>query len=111
MNVAHHSKALTRYMLPYCLHKCKNGKWIILNRKYKPLGVFSDGWVIYGLHPSAFELKTKMNEAVLKKISYNGEVVCEDDGTVHVWLYCDVIQSWKEYMNRVRVLMSRIVEA
>lgn len=38
--------------LPYCLEQQPDGRWIVLNRNYKPLGVFGSEWVKYEDHPS-----------------------------------------------------------
>lgn len=47
-----------RYVfMPYCLKKLKDGRYIPLNRDYKPLGISSSEWVVYEEHPSACTIK------------------------------------------------------
>lgn len=46
-----------RVFLPYCLQQLADGRWIVLNRLYKPLGVASRDWVVYEDHPSTCQAK------------------------------------------------------
>jgi hypothetical protein len=46
-----------RKFLPYCVVQLHSGNWIFLNRKYKPLGTFSDDHVDYEKSETIFEFK------------------------------------------------------
>lgn len=42
--------------LPYCLKRQADGRYIVLNRHYKPLGFTSRDWVDYDAYPIAVAL-------------------------------------------------------
>ena len=86
-----------RYNWPYCLQRQNNGKWVILNRNYKPLNMYtaklqrsedvidlcvdcvSPKWVDYG--PFEVELP-KLTPAIIQQLSwkfYKGE------GSIHLY--------------------------
>lgn len=96
--------------LPYCLHRLKDGRYIVLNRKYKPLGVRSSEWVIYEDHPSAAAMK--ITPAIAKNLSWNGS----DDAEV-IYLYSDgcipneSVEHLQSYSMRLKVLMDLPVGA
>jgi hypothetical protein len=56
--------------MPYCLQRLSDGRYIPLNRNYKPLGVQNYPWVDYEAHPSAARMK--ITPATAKKLSYDG---------------------------------------
>ena len=39
--------------LPYCLQRLDDGRYILLNRDYKPIGIETKEWVRYEDYPSA----------------------------------------------------------
>ncbi len=43
--------------LPYCLEKQADGRYVVLNREYKPVGFFTSKFVTYDKHPVAVKLK------------------------------------------------------
>ena len=43
--------------LPFCLQRTADGGYLVLNRKYKPLGVMSRERVDYDTHSSKFRFK------------------------------------------------------
>lgn len=43
-----------KIFLPYCLREIDDGKWIFLNRRYKPLGVNTTDFINYNQERSAF---------------------------------------------------------
>ncbi len=59
-------QSFRRVFLPYCLQQLADGRWIVLNRRYKPLGVASSDWVVYEEHPSAY--KAKITKALRQKL-------------------------------------------
>ena len=101
---------LSRYCLPYSLHKQKDGSWIFLNRIYKPLGVLSNDLVDYREYPS-FRFESDPTER-LRKIGINQVVAI--DGHIHFFLYEDrtgpfiAATNTKEYFKRLEQIMSWI---
>jgi hypothetical protein len=57
--------------LPYCLQKLPDGRWVVLNREYKPLGFRTDDFVTYEDYPICVELKG-IGPATFEKLSYEG---------------------------------------
>lgn len=51
--------------LPYCLQKTTDGKWLALNRRYKPIGTTNLDWVDYNTHPN----RLKIDEKVIGEIT------------------------------------------
>lgn len=43
--------------LPYCLSKQADGRYVVVNRRYKPLGFTTKEWVKYEEHPVGWALK------------------------------------------------------
>jgi hypothetical protein len=71
--------------LPYCLQRCDDGRWLVLNRNYKPIGVTSDEFVDYETCPG---IRLRLTKAQLKKVSWKPEA--DLSSTVNkVWLYSD----------------------
>lgn len=95
-----------RIHFPYCLQPLADGRAILLNRRYKPLGVQSKDHVEYETHPSTFSLK--LNEATAAKLSWDGRY--PGDGQP-IWLYRDSCaprrsaQDLKAYLDRLPILM------
>lgn len=52
--------------LPYCLQKTGDGRWLLLNRNYKPLGTTNKEWVDYDTHPDRLKLHRRTVGAVAK---------------------------------------------
>lgn len=92
--------------LPYCLQRLSDGRYILLNRLYKPLGISSKDWVDYETHPSAFRPKG-INSAVAQKLSWE-----ESPALDALWLYKDgskptlSAEHWAAYSARLQVLAS-----
>ncbi|WP_153065841.1 hypothetical protein [Xanthomonas campestris] len=95
--------------LPYCLQKTKDGKWLALNRDYKPLGtVGKDEWVDYDTHPS----RQGIPAATISALKRRATTVIDDepddlgvfyfysDGTIPTdsaanWTrYCEILLIW-----------------
>lgn len=96
--------------LPYCLQKLKDGRYIVLNRKYKPLGVRSSEWVVYEDHPSAAFMK--ITPATAKKLSWKGS---DDLDVIHLYndgsIPNESAEHLQAYAKRLKVLMDLSVEA
>ena|ERR1035437_6183178 len=69
--------------LPYCIHKTENGKYVVLNREYKPLGFKTGDFIDYKDYPILVEFKG-LTPAKIIKISYNG-----DSDNKNIYLYND----------------------
>lgn len=88
---------------PYCLQKTGTGKYILLNRQYKPIGTSSAEFVTYEGHPA--EIQINITEATARKLSYSdsGDVGC-------IYFYNDgcnpseSVAHMKAYLNRLSIL-------
>ena len=69
-------------ILPYCLKKLECGRYIILNRGYKPLGFFTDDFIKYEDYPVLYKLN--ITAAFAKRLSCQGK-----SDTDQIWLYDD----------------------
>lgn len=104
------AKDLRRALLPYCVKRLEDGSYLLLNRDYKPLGVFSADWVVYEEHPSRFRFVDPLTPEDIRALCvYNGKEV---DG-----LYlCDggapmgSAATWKAYSDRMRHLAGLKIE-
>jgi hypothetical protein len=89
---------------PYCLKLLKDGRYIVLNREYKPLGQLDREWVDYDSHPSACKLK--ITAAKARSISFEGSEALDT-----IYLYNDACvptasaAHMKAYCTRLAVLM------
>lgn len=97
--------------LPYCIKRLEDGRYIVLNRLHKPLGVSSSAWVVYEEHPSAAAMKITPSKA--KRMSCR-----ESDDVSVIHLYKDECipdggkaEHLDAYVRRLKVLMSLEVEA
>jgi hypothetical protein len=68
---------------PYCIQKLEDGSWVILNRKYKPVGFNTSDYIEYGQYPVSAKIED-ITPAILKKLSYTGKVSGDS-----VYLYND----------------------
>lgn len=68
--------------LPYCLKKQPSGKYVVLNREYKPVGFNTKEWIKYEDFP--VETAFRITKASAKKLSYK---LSED--TECIYLYND----------------------
>jgi len=101
-------EARWRYF-PYCIKRLPDGRYILLNRLYKPLGVVSREWVVYEEHPSAAAMN--ITPAMARKLSWE-----ESENVDFIFLYNDGCiptrgaEHMKAYLDRVAVLMKITVE-
>ena len=51
---------------PYCLQRQSNGRWVVLNRRYKPIGFNTSDWINYGDHP--VETNIAITSDVIEKL-------------------------------------------
>jgi hypothetical protein len=72
--------------LPYCIERLKDGRYVVLNRNYKPLGFTTDDFVTYEDYPIGVTFKgLTPKKAVL--LSYRGsadldKIYLYDDGCI-----------------------------
>lgn len=93
-----------RRFLPYCLKRLDDGRYVILNRDYKPLGLPGTDWVTYEEHPSAVRLR--ITEETAASLSYKG-----NPDKAAIYLYNDGCiptrsnQAMEAYLDRLAHLM------
>lgn len=94
--------------MPYILEKTSSGKWLILNRDYKPWGLAID--YSHTVDYSQFEIELDgVTEGRLRKMSFDGTV-----GSRDIAFYNDGCPPWgnqqcyKDYMDRLGVLLFNI---
>jgi hypothetical protein len=68
--------------LPYCLKKLPDGRYVVLNRRYKPLGFTTKGHVIYEDYPIAVRFKG-LTAKVAAKISCRGDTNLDEIHLYH----------------------------
>lgn len=96
--------------IPYCLLQLQDGRYILLNRNYKPLGLITADWIEYEAHPTAFALK--LTPAQAQKLSWN-----QSPDTTRVYLYndgtipTDSPAKLQAYMGRLDQLMKLKIAA
>lgn len=56
--------------LPFCLDRLADGRYVVLNREYKPVGFTTSDFVVYDDYPVAVRLK--ITPAKAAKLSWNG---------------------------------------
>jgi hypothetical protein len=90
--------------LPYCLEKQPDGRYVVLNREYKPIGFKTREHIEYEEYPICVELKG-IGEVTAAKVSYNS-----DSNTDMIFLYNDgcvpteSAEHMKNYLNRLAIL-------
>jgi hypothetical protein len=90
--------------LPYCLLKLKNGRHVVLNRNYNPLGFRTKQNPDFEAYPIAVKFK-RLGPATVKKLSYNGSpdtkmIYLYDDGSVPTRSK----KNMQEYLERLKIL-------
>jgi hypothetical protein len=70
-------------VLPYVLQRQSDGRYIVLNREYKPVGFWTRANIVYEDHPVLLKLPG-LKVAVAKKLSWNA-----DSNVEEIFLYSD----------------------
>ena len=93
---------LRRTHFPYCLKKQDNGKYIILNRLYKPLGFCTKDYIVYEEYPIEFET-IRLTKSQIEKLTKNAVdefIFLYDDNCVPT----HSVAKMNEYLEKLRVL-------
>lgn len=100
-----------KIFLPYCIQRQNNGTYVLLNRKYKPLGFHTDEWVNYSDYPIAF--KARITPQLASKISFNG-----NQDVDNIYLYNDACTFGRsnnnaqvKYFYRLALLLHIVITA
>lgn len=94
--------------LPYVLERLEDGRYVVLNRRYKPLGTTTMGFVEYA--PHAVRLKG-LGATTAAKLSWSGSADLDK-----IWLYSDgcvptdSAANWDAYQQRLAALAKLRVE-
>lgn len=90
--------------LPYCLDRMEDGRYAVLNRKYKPVGMFTDEYVTYEEHPVLVHIE-KLSPSLAKKLSCEGKADLD-----RIYLYRDSClpfqtpEATAQYFARLEIL-------
>jgi hypothetical protein len=68
MNEQQDATAFGYISLPYVLQQQRDGSYLVLNRKYKPIGFLTDEWVKYEKYPIAHHF-VRLDEETIEKLS------------------------------------------
>lgn len=89
---------------PYCLQKQQDGRYVLLNRRYKPLGFYTAEFVNYDDFPVALKIEG-LSKQVIAKLDWRGE---EKDGRIYLYNdSCNPITSSENmtaYLERLAIL-------
>lgn len=68
---------------PYCIKRQPDGRFVVLNREYKPVGFYSEGFIRYEDYPVAAPIKG-ITKSMATKLSH-----CGDPSIECIYLYDD----------------------
>jgi hypothetical protein len=90
--------------LPYCLKRLPDGRYVVLNREYKPLGFQTQEWIEYEQYPIAVTLK-RFGPKTAARISWKGSpdlawIYLYDDGCYPTASAADM----QAYLKRLAIL-------
>jgi len=100
---------LRAIILPYCIMRQADGRYVITNREYKPLGFMTDKLIHYESYPIAYRIKG-LTENKAAQMSARGEPNLD-----RIYLYNDGCvpthskQDMQAYLARLAVLASLTV--
>jgi len=99
-----------RVVLPYCIERQQNGRYVALNRDYKPVGFRTSEYIDYAAYPVAFELKG-LTRAKAGQIDCRGR-----ENPDQIWLYDDgciptcSARAMRDYLDRLAILATLKVD-
>lgn len=74
----------------YCLALCADGRWLLLNRQYKPFGTDITEWVDYDTCPGT---RVRLTDEQVEQLTSLGHPPAYIGGHFKVWLYRDSTSS------------------
>jgi hypothetical protein len=89
---------------PYCLKKTDDGRYVLLNRNYKPVGFFTGEFVTYEDYPVAVRLKG-MDAQLAAQIDVKGRPNLDT-----IYFYCDATIPTQSEAN-MSAYLERLVTA
>jgi len=98
-------RALRYTHFPYCLEQQHDGRYVLLNRKYKPIGFLAEENVAYENFPVSARLEGLTHE-IAAQLDHEGRY-----GLEKIFLYgddcipTDCAQYMANYLNRLGLLM------
>jgi len=101
---------LRQLLFPYCLQRRDAGQYVVLNRRYKPVGFTTGDWVTYEDYPVLLKLKG-LGPATAAKLSWDGSsdldrIYLYNDGCIPT----DSAAHWTDYAARLKLLAKLHVE-
>jgi hypothetical protein len=91
---------------PYCLQRQPSGRYLLLNRNYKPVGFFTDERLDYETYPITIEIRGLTPEVAAsvdcKQRALLDAIYLYDDGCIPT----DDAASMEAYLKRLVVLMT-----
>lgn len=92
-----------RLFLPYCLDRQADGRYAVLNRHYKPLGLDVEQFVDYAAHPGCVVRLDRMSATRAAKMSFDASRNVEriffyNDGCVPT----ESEDHWSAYSKRLQ---------
>jgi hypothetical protein len=91
--------------LIYCLDLLPDGRYVALNRRYKPVGMYSTEWVKYEDFPVCFKFKRALTQRQIAALSYKGDTTAQ-----RIYFYNDgcaptaSTANWNAYADRLHRL-------
>ncbi len=91
-------------VMPYCLKKMEDGSYIVLNRKYKPVGFNTHEHLKYENYPTCHKIRG-INKRTAASLSHNN-----NDDTNMIFLYDDGCiptqnaENMHRYLDKLAVL-------
>jgi hypothetical protein len=90
---------------PYCIEKQNDGTWLVLNRRYKPIGFNTTEFIDYQAYPVSMRIRG-LGPATLKKLSWEDKAPGN-----RVYLYNDGCvptkspKAMSSYLKKLKILM------
>lgn len=100
--------------LPYCLQQTKDGKWLVLNRNYKPLGTVSKEFVDYDSHPDRLAIHPRTIGAIRRLACNEIEGTPDDPGILFFYddgsMPTESARNWASYSTILSLLANAKVK-
>lgn len=90
---------------PYCLQQQEDGRWVVLNRNYKPIGFVSTDYIRYEEYPVGATLK-KLSAKTMLALSHDpsfneGRIYLYDDSCIPTRSAANM----RAYLEKLVILM------